>query len=707
MRKTLIPFLIAGALSFASCTETFEPTVDYGDQTYINDYSALVAAVNNLNKSLDERFAALNKLLDKNMAELKVAIDGNTGAIKILGDNLESSLASINTTLFNGFTALTTQIDENGKKIVYAMNANGELLRLQMDATGKLISAQIETSAAKLAETINSQNADMAERFDALTLAMQAGLADISLKINNVDKTLDVQLGNVNVNLGKLNTTMFDGFKALNTTITENGNTIVTAMNKNGELLRLEISKTGELISSKIEASAAQLADIINSLSATLGEKFDALTLVTQAGLADISVKIDNVDKTLKIQLGSVNTNLGTLNTTMLNGFTALNTTITNNGGQIIEALNSNGELLRLQIDATGKLISAQIVESNKTLIDAINSQTTSLEAKFDALNGLITSGFASVTTKLDEVGAELHTDIQGVNTNLTAGFTTLGTKVDENGTKIVEAINAEGDKLEIALDKNGNIITTAIEDFNKEYTNTETANLAKLGEILGAVNTLNTSIGTMDTNEAARNKEIVDRLDKILAKDNIYTSTKPGETGEVIYMSPEKFQQIQEAGPGSNIYKLYADQIAERKVTILCKQIVNEDKFKVDETTTSNGVHTHAAFNPQTNLDTDAILVADPPKVEDFSNGIAVVKVIKTPVTRNYKVIIDTQACNSDYIYKITRIDADGRNDTNYSPTYISQQDFVLTVYNGKNIVDTVIAYVYCTTSDSSIVYQ
>lgn len=577
MRKTLIPFLIAGVLSFASCTETFEPTVDYGDQTYINDYSALVAAVNNLNKSLDERFAALNKLLDKNMAELKVAIDGNTGAIKILGDNLESSLASINTTLFNGFTALTTQIDENGKKVVYAMNTNGELLRLQMDATGKLISAQIETSAAKLAETINGQNADMAERFDALTLAMQAGLADIS-------------------------------------------------------------------------------------------------------------VKIDNVDKTLKIQLGSVNTNLGTLNTTMLNGFTALNTTITDNGGQIIEALNSNGELLRLQIDATGKLISAQIVESNKTLIEAINSQTTSLEAKFDALNGLITSGFASVTTKLDEVGAELHTDIQGVNSNLTAGFTTLGTKVDENGTKIVEAINAEGDKLEIALDKNGNIITTAIEDFNKEYTSTEAANLAKLGEILGAVNTLNTSIGTMDANEATRNQAIVDKLNEILAKDKIYTV--PGNDQE-IYMAETKYQQIEEAGPNSNIYDLYADQLTVLQVHFKTAQVVDA----------SGSTHDHATFTPMTAKDAAPVLVASSAAVfPGIADGNKVVKVVKTAVDRNYKVQILYTGCSHLTMFAMRLTDATGQKYSTFAATK-EAHEFQLLVFDKSTgtIQNNIIGVVYC----------
>ena len=85
MKKVLIPFLVAGMLCTTSCTELFEPSVDYGDQTYINDYSALVSVINDLNKSISERFEALNKLLDKNLADIKLSVDENTGAIKILG----------------------------------------------------------------------------------------------------------------------------------------------------------------------------------------------------------------------------------------------------------------------------------------------------------------------------------------------------------------------------------------------------------------------------------------------------------------------------------------------------------------------------------------------------------------------------------------------------------------------------------------------
>ena len=107
MKKSFILFLFAGLLSISSCTESFEPNVDYGDRTYINDYTALVSAVNDLNKNLTDRFDALNTLLKNGMTAIQLSIDANTGTIKIFSEEMKDNLSTINTTLFNGFSAIS------------------------------------------------------------------------------------------------------------------------------------------------------------------------------------------------------------------------------------------------------------------------------------------------------------------------------------------------------------------------------------------------------------------------------------------------------------------------------------------------------------------------------------------------------------------------------------------------------------------------
>ncbi len=150
--KKLILFFAAGAVCISSCTETFAPNVDYGDQTYINDYSSLVAAVNDLNLSLSSRIDALNDLVEKGFADIKVSIDENTGAVEVLSSTVEDGMAEINSAILDGFTALVTKIDENGVKTVTAINSNGEALKLAIQANGTLVSTAITGISAAMAE---------------------------------------------------------------------------------------------------------------------------------------------------------------------------------------------------------------------------------------------------------------------------------------------------------------------------------------------------------------------------------------------------------------------------------------------------------------------------------------------------------------------------------------------------------------------------
>ena len=104
MNKKIIALFFAATIGLNSCTEVLEPNVDYGDKTYINDYLALVSAINDLSKSFGDRIEALNTLLKNGMAELKLSIDANTGAITVLSQTTQQGLGDINKTLFDGFS---------------------------------------------------------------------------------------------------------------------------------------------------------------------------------------------------------------------------------------------------------------------------------------------------------------------------------------------------------------------------------------------------------------------------------------------------------------------------------------------------------------------------------------------------------------------------------------------------------------------------
>lgn len=392
--------LFAAALSLSACTEVLEPNVDYGGNTYINDYSSLVEAVNNLNKTFSERFDALNQLLQSGMADIKLAIDENTGAIKVVEQNTQQGLKDINTTLFDGFKTLSDQVDAQGKSIVYAMNTNGEILRLEIEESGKLISSQIMTSTDALVKVINDQTKSLEERFAALDASIQAGLKNVTLSIDENTKAITLLDENTQGSLTKIDGTLTDGFKATNQTLTDQGTKIVGAINDNGELLVAEIKANGEVISAQIKGSVEDLISTMKDQNKLLTDKIEALNSTVETGLANVKASVDDATKQLTLEVEAVNNlntsvsgQLGNLKTALDDvtkevkaGFVAINTTLGDNNTKIINAINTNGDNLKVVIKENGTVISAAIeayTTSTNTqignLLTAVNSMQTTL----------------------------------------------------------------------------------------------------------------------------------------------------------------------------------------------------------------------------------------------------------------------------------------------------------------------------------------
>ena len=308
--------LLIAALSLSACTDVTEPTVDYGGNTFINDYSALVDAVNNLNKTLKERFDALNTLLRDGMADIKVEINNNTGAITAQGESLKAGLNTINTTIFNGFTAIKTTIDDNGDKIVTALNENGEILRLQIDTTGNLLNATLIANAEAIIKAINDQTSTMKERFNALTTAIETGLKDIKVEINKntgaiklLDDNTQGSLGNINTSLLKIDETLLNGFTAIKTTIDDNGDKIVTAMDRNGEVLRFNfVSKVMPSNKARYYKALRDQAEMKEAYEKQLAEKqrvYDGLSESLKAcrkDNAELQSLLDDCEKSKKVK---------------------------------------------------------------------------------------------------------------------------------------------------------------------------------------------------------------------------------------------------------------------------------------------------------------------------------------------------------------------------------------------------------------------
>lgn len=507
MKKKIYPMLFVAALSLSACTEVLEPNVDYGGNTFINDYSALVDAVNNLNKTLQERFDALNQLLKGNMVDIKLAIDSNTGAIKVLSEKTEQGLKDVNTSIFNGFTTLSGKIDEQGKSIVVAMNNNGELLRLQIDETGKLLSTSLLNSTDAIVKAINDQTKSLEERFAILDASLKAGFTDVKVSVDKNTGAITLLDKNTNASLEKINGSLTDGFKLLKEQISTTGNDVIYALDNNGNLLRVELGKQQEALSATIVGQTTKLIAAINDQTSTLDKRIKALSTVVETGLKNVVVSVDKntgaitlLDTNTQVSLNGINMSLGKIDGTLISGFQAIKTEISTTGGNIITALDKNGNLLRLELDKQQKLLSATIVTQTNKLAKAINDQTASLSSRFKALTFALFTGLVGIMLEIDKnTGAiktlDTHTQasLGTLNTTILNGFNKLNETVDDKGNKIVTAIGTQTDAIGTqteAIKKQGKLLRMTITKSGKLIA----------AEIVGSINTLNATLASQNT---------------------------------------------------------------------------------------------------------------------------------------------------------------------------------------------------------------
>lgn len=531
MKKKIYPMLFVAALSLSACTEVLEPNVDYGGNTFINDYSALVDAVNNLNKTLQERFDALNQLLKSNMVDIKLAIDSNTGAIKVLSEKTEQGLKDVNTSIFNGFTTLSGKIDEQGKSIVVAMNNNGELLRLQIDETGKLLSTSLLNSTDAIVKAINDQTKSLEERFAILDASLKAGFTDVKVSVDKNTGAITLLDKNTNASLEKINGSLTDGFKLLKEQISTTGNDVIYALDNNGNLLRVELGKQQEALSATIVGQTTKLIAAINDQTSTLDKRIKALSTVVETGLKNVVVSVDKntgaitlLDKNTQVSLNGINMSLGKIDGTLISGFQAIKTEISTTGGNIITALDKNGNLLRLELDKQQKLLSATIVTQTNKLAKAINDQTASLSSRFKALTIALSTGLVGIMLEIDKnTGAikTLDTNTQAslgtLNTTILNGFNKLNETVDDKGNKIVTAIGTQTDAIGTqteAIKKQGKLLRMTITKSGKLIAT----------EIVGSINTLNATLASqnalLESKLDAINTAISSGLAKVTAEE-------------------------------------------------------------------------------------------------------------------------------------------------------------------------------------------
>jgi len=191
-------------LSITSCSETFEPSVDFGDRTYVNDYSKLIETLketlNNQTATLAEKLNALNATMTNGFANVKLSIDAQTGEIKTGFTNVDSKLGTINTNILNGFTAVSGSINTQTNTLKISIDKVAENvdknntaivnLSAQMANSLEALRAEVEKQGGKIVTAIDNQGNVVVTAIDKNSQVISTQYAGIAAAITNQTTTV-------------------------------------------------------------------------------------------------------------------------------------------------------------------------------------------------------------------------------------------------------------------------------------------------------------------------------------------------------------------------------------------------------------------------------------------------------------------------------------------------------------------------------------
>lgn len=166
--KKILAALCVSALSFTACVDLGHPEINI---TIESDYSGIIGAINDANRSLSEKLSLIESAIDEGRADAETQQEMLREAIAAIPGSLEKKLAAIETAISSQTSGLETKL--------------------------ALIEAAVTTGFA------NQQTA-----FDLLTTALETGitasnanmvnaLADIKSAINNISSALTVDVADL------------------------------------------------------------------------------------------------------------------------------------------------------------------------------------------------------------------------------------------------------------------------------------------------------------------------------------------------------------------------------------------------------------------------------------------------------------------------------------------------------------------------------
>ena len=366
MNKTVrIKLVLAGLLLiplssavFTSCDDS-HPELDI---TMEADYSDVIAAIKDADKSLSDKMALIQAAVGSGMAETDSIVDMIMDALSAMDASLDEKIAAIKAAMTAQTTSLETKLAlaEASVKGGYADALTQQELLNQAVAA---MSGSFEEKLAAVETALQDRGTSLDTKLGLVEALVQQGFADAATAQELIQKALE-----------SVGTTQEEKIKA-----------IEDALESQAVVLSAKITLIQAAIDNGFAADSEKEALIqaaLNSLSGSVQDKIDALVAVVNSQAVTLEAKMDLLDEALDIT-----------------GATQLM------------------ELIRQA------LVSLEGTTEEK--LDAINaalaSQTTGLETKLGLIATALQQGFSDEKDALDAFKTAIETSLGNLDQALSA----------------------------------------------------------------------------------------------------------------------------------------------------------------------------------------------------------------------------------------------------------------------------------------------
>ena len=432
-----LPIALLGALlllapvTFTACESPQEEV----DINLISDFRGLAEAIKEGSQSLSEKLSLIEAAVSGGFADAEAAQQLLEQAVSSLGGSVAKKLVAIETAVKSQTLSLETKLGliEAAVAAGFADSAAAQAL---LSAAVSSLSGSAEEKLAVIEGAVSSQTTSLSSKLSLIETAVKEGLADRRTGQSLLSLALDA-----------LGSTVSEQLVAIDLAIQNQTSRLLSVLNSIDAILEYRladvqealslIQKAVEALSGTAEENLAALEEAVQSQLAGLSSKLALIEAAVTEGFADNAAAQDLLQKAIETLDGTLEERLAAVETAVKGQSSTLSTKL-----GLIEAAVTNGladgkagqELIKEAIEA----LSGTAEEKLEAIVSAVNDQTTGFAAKLDLIQTVVAEGFAANLSEMALIDAALASltgtteeKLGDIATAMESQTTSLATKLE------------------------------------------------------------------------------------------------------------------------------------------------------------------------------------------------------------------------------------------------------------------------------------